>query len=440
MALSKPQQKKLTDFRKWVKKERRRYRIGSYPKFSFGVDNRTLKIKYRFNTNEVVGYDTDKDEPILKRKKVDKYTAIPLSEYELINVRHIYNDVKKRVAKSDKQVSGESNNLQYWLNDYYTTEIRNGRKLSEVSLRSDKSVLIPYEKFIQENHPKFLDIYQHINGGKKVLEEYLKHLRNTKTRFNKPPSKNTLNNSYRRIKGFFNWISEKDGSFPHNMLKLKGFAQERNKDKLPPATSIEDMKVLIRWMDENIENKYEKHFIPILRLLLISGCRISEVVGMKIEDINFKEKIWSFFGKGKWRTIKLDSDTLWKDLDYWVFDKKGKVRTDKKFVFHLEYWRKGDKKGKGGGVKMNLDKHISVSGVEHKFKRVILGLGLNPKLTPHSCRRGFITYMLEKTNGNVPLVAQLVGHSSWEMVYKYNRERLPKERTTISLGDVIKGD
>ena len=309
MALSKPQQKKLTDFRKWVKKERRKYRIGSYPKFSFGVDNRTLKIKYRFNTNEVVGYDTDKDEPILKRKKVDKYTAIPLSEYELINVRHIYNDVKKRVAKSDKQVSGESNNLQYWLNDYYTTEIRNGRKLTEVSLRSDKQVLLPYEKFIQENHPKFLDIYKHIDGGKKVLEEYLNHLRNTKTRFNKPPSKNTLNNSYRRIKGFFNWISEKDGSFHYNMLKLKGFAQERNKDKLPPATSLEDMKILVRWMDENIENKYEKHFIPILRLLLISGCRISEVVGIKIEDIDFKEKIWSFFGKGKWRTIKLDSDT-----------------------------------------------------------------------------------------------------------------------------------
>ena len=404
MALTKQQQKKLTDFRGWVKKERRRYRIGSYPKFSFGVDNRTLKIKYRFNTNEVVGYDTDKDEPILKRKKVDKYTAIPLSEYELINVRHIYNDVKKRVAKSDKQV------------------------------------LLPYEKFIQENHPKFLDIYKHIDGGKKVLEEYLNHLRNTKTRFNKPPSKNTLNNSYRRIKGFFNWMSEKDGSFPYNMLKLKGFAQERNKDKLPPATSLEDMKILVRWMDENIENKYEKHFIPILLLLLISGCRISEVVSMKIEDIDFKEKIWSFFSKNKWRTIKLDSDTLWKDLHYWVFDKKGKVRTDKEYVFHLEYWRKGNKDGRGGGVKMNLDKHISVSGVEHKFKRVILGLGLNPKLTPHSCRRGFITYMLEKTNGNVPLIAQLVGHSSWEMVYRYNRERLPKERTTISLGEVIKGD
>jgi|TARA_Y100000034_G_scaffold2913_1_gene3601 integrase len=440
MKLSKQQKKKLTDFRSWVKKERRRHRIASYPKFSFGVDNRTLKIKYRFNINEVVGYDTIKDEPILKRKKVDKYTSIPLNEYELINVRHIFQDVKKRVAKSDKKVSGDSNNLQYWMNDYYTTEIRNGRKLTEVSLRSDKDVLLPYAEYIQKYHPKYLDIYQHINGGKKVLDDYLNHKRNSITKYNRPPSKNTLNNTYRRIKGFFNWLSEKDGSFPYNMLKLKGYAQERNKDKLPPATSIEDMKKLIKWMDENIENKYEKHFIPILRLLLISGCRISEAVSMKIDDIDFKQREWSFFGKNKWRTIKLDSDTLWNDLDYWVFDKKGKVRKDKKFVFHLEYWRKGNKEGKGGGIKLNLDKHITASGITHKFKRVIKGLGLNPKLTPHSCRRGFITYMLEKTNGNVPMVAQLVGHSTWEMVNRYNRARLPKERTTINLGEVIKGE
>jgi len=439
MKLSKQQKKKLTDFRSWVKKERRRHRIASYPKFSFGVDNRTLKIKYRFNINEVVGYDTIKDEPILKRKKVDKYTSIPLNEYELINVRHIFQDVKKRVAKSDKKVSGDSNNLQYWMNDYYTTEIRNGRKLTEVSLRSDKDVLLPYAEYIQKYHPKYLDIYQHINGGKKVLEDYLNHKRNSITKYNRPPSKNTLNGMYRRIKGFFNWMSEKDGSFPHNMLKLKGYAQERNKDKLPPATSIEDMKKLIKWMDENIENKYEKHFIPILRLLLISGCRISEAVSMKIDDIDFKQREWSFFGKNKWRTIKLDSNTLWNDLDYWVFDKKGKVRKDKKFVFHLEYWRKGNKEGKGGGIKLNLDKHITASGITHKFKRVIKGLGLNPKLTPHSCRRGFITYMLEKTNGNVPMVAQLVGHSTWEMVNRYNRARLPKERTTINLGEVIRG-
>ena len=113
------------------------------------------------------------------------------------------------------------------------------------------------------------------------------------------------------------------------------------------------------------------------------------------------------------------------------------TRIKKKYVFHLEYWRKTDKNGKGGGIKRDLSKHFSASGIQHKFKKVIKELGLNDRLSPHSCRRWFITYMLEKYNGNVPLVAQMVGHSSWEMVYRYNRERLPKQRTTIDINEII---
>ena len=441
MGLSTIQKKKLNEFRKWVKTERKRYRLNSYPKFSFGVDNRTLKIKYRFNINEVVGYDTDKDEPILKRKKVDKYTSIPLSEYKLINVRGIFDKVKRSVARFDKVVQSDSKSLPHWIEEYVSVEIRNGIKLSNNSRISDRYCLTNYMEWLNENKSSHLDVYRHIDDGKKVFEEYLIYLSKSKTRFGKSPSKNTLANTYRRVKGFFNWLSENDNSFPYNMLKLKGWGQERNKDKLPPATSVKDMKILIKWMDENWENKYERHFIPVLRMLLITGCRISEVVGMKIKDVDVDKKVYEFFSKGSWRTIKLDSDTLWRDLEYWIFDKKGKVRTDKEYVFHCEYWRKPNKSnGTGGGVKIVLDKHISKSGVAHKFKKVIIELGLNPKLTPHSCRRGFITYMLEKTNGNVPLVASLAGHKSWEMVYRYNRERLPKERTTIDLGEVLKGD
>jgi site-specific recombinase XerC len=48
-------------------------------------------------------------------------------------------------------------------------------------------------------------------------------------------------------------------------------------------------------------------------------------------------------------------------------------------------------------------------------------LNLNDNLSPHSCRRFFITEMLKATNGNVPLVAELVGHSSWDMVKHYTK-------------------
>lgn len=440
MSLSTHQKKKLKEFRKWVKTQRRRYRLKSYPNFSYALEERQNKLVICYSINEVVGYDKKRDEGIYRRKKKKIYLDVSITDYKSINLRNHYNLVLKNVEKHEKKNQHEALSLPHWIEEYVSHPQRYGKKLSNNSLRSDKQVLEKYIEWLKIEHPNHLDIYEHIVDGKSILEEYLTHLRNNKTRFHKYPSRNTINNTYRRIKGFFNWMSEKDNQFIFNMLKLKGFSQERNKEKLPPATTDKDMKVLFNWMEENINNKYEKHFIPILRMLMITGCRIGEVVRMRIDEIDVENRTWNFFGKTKRRTIKLDDDKLWDEIKSLILDKKGKVRTDKEWVFHMEYWRRTNKNKNGndcgGGVKQNLTKHFSESGIGHKFKKVIKDLKLNPKLTPHSCRRGYITYMLEKTNGDIPLVASLVGHSSWEMVYRYNRERLPKERTTIDLTEV----
>ena len=441
MSLSTQQKKKLTEFRKWVKIQRRRYRLKSYPSFSYALEERQNKLIICFSVNEVIGYDKKRDEALYRRKKKKIYLDVLLTDYKSINLRNHYNLVNNYVKKHEKKNQKEALSLPHWVEEYVSNPNRYGNVLSNRSLRSDKQALEKYVEWLKIEHPTHLDIYEHIINGKQILEDYLTHLRNTKTKkFNKYPSRNTINNSYRRIKGFFNWMSEKDSQFNFNMMKLKGFSQERNKDILPPATTENDMKVLFDWMEKNKNNKYEKHFIPILRMLLITGCRIGEVVSMRINDIDMDSRTWNFFGKTKRRTIKLDDETLWGEIQSLILDKNGKIRTDKEWVFHTEYWRKGMENGKGGGVKMNLSKHFSESGVGHKFKKVIIDLKLNPKLSPHSCRRGYITFMLEKTNGNVPMVASLVGHSSWEMVYRYNRERLPKDRTTIDLTELGKED
>jgi len=436
MALSNIQKKNLTKLRKWVKTQRTRQRIKSYPSFSYGVDERTNKIILRYSVNIVVGYDKRNDEPIYNRKKLNKYTLIPLNLFTNININRDYDFVLKEVRKYETLAHKNTMNFPYWVDEYTTCDFRYGKSVTSISLKTDLMVLKKYEKWLMKNHPDYLDIYQHCIDGKVIFEKYLIELKNTKTRFGNYPSNNTLSNDYRRIKGFFNWLAEKDNRFIYNMLKMKGWGQERNKEKLPPAIQENDFIVLIKWMDENKENKYEKHFIPILRMLLITGCRIGEIVSMKITDIDIDKKLWRFYSKSRWRTIKLDSETLWEEIKHLIVDNDGIKRIDKEYVFHLEYWRKPNKNGKGGGIKQNLNTHITRSGIQHKFKRVIIDLGLDDKLTPHSCRRWFITYMLEKTNGNVPLVSQMVGHSSWEMVYRYNRERLPKQRTTIDINEV----
>ena len=64
-------------------------------------------------------------------------------------------------------------------------------------------------------------------------------------------------------------------------------------------------------MDEFKEDKKWFWFIPMLRILLVRGCRISELVNMKINDLELSEKHkkikWEFYGKNdKRRTIYIN--------------------------------------------------------------------------------------------------------------------------------------
>ena len=216
---------------------------------------------------------------------------------------------------------------------------------------------------------------------------------------------------------------------------------------------------------DNIEKEF-KWFIPIFRLMLITGCRVSEAVRMMINDLSFettrhvdketgdlieKEVIkWTILGKGedggKERYLYIDSSTLISDIMTQIKTEHGKFRTDKQYVFHRAYWK--ENKNQHGLFNSwswveNLNKPFSSSGVQHKMKKMVKHLKISEKLTPHSCRRFFISHMLKLTDGNVPFVSQLVGHESWVMVNKYARNNQKQEmlkgiRNSLNIGEVIR--
>ena len=61
---------------------------------------------------------------------------------------------------------------------------------------------------------------------------------------------------------------------------------------------------------------------------------------------------------------------------------------------------------------------------------MIRELKLNMSLSTHDTRRYYITEMLKKTNGNVPLVAQLVGHNTWDVVRLYTKNMIDENQLT----------
>ncbi len=433
MSLTPSQKKKLNTFRSWVNKERRVKRINAYPPFSYSLEERQNKIILCYSVNEMVGYNTEKDEAIYKRKKKKKYLDIHIKNYKDVSVKVHYELIKREVEKQESKNLRDEESLPHHINEYVNSSVRYGKEITEPYRKQSKVHLDCYVEWLRKNSPRHLDIYEHIIDGRKVFEKYMSEYRQTKSkRDGKPIKKNTIAHRYRGIKLFFNYMNNKDQRFPFNMLKLKGMVRETRVDKMPPAVSRNDIKKLSQWIDKNKENKYERWFIPILRTLILTGARIGEICKMKIEDINLETREWNFYGKSKRRSIFFDDDTLWTDLKTLIIDKNGDVRTDKKWVFHHELVRrKNPINGKGGGLKINLEKHFSTSGVSHKFKEVVKEIGLDESITPHACRRGFITIMLEDGR-SIQEIATMCGHSSYDMVIRYSRQ-VVRGRNTLDI-------
>jgi integrase len=232
----------------------------------------------------------------------------------------------------------------------------------------------------------------------------------------------------------FNWISYKDKTYPSNVIGKLDIPNPKPQTFTFTDREMDKVKSFMSEYEDNIRWSW---FVPILRVLLTTGCRISEAVGMRIDDLDFDERKWRIIGKGnKHRTIRFkkgekSADKCWSEILKHLVDDNGEI-IDKEFVFHFNIYRKPNKDGRGGGWKELTHKHYNQSGVQHKFRTMVKMLKLNPKLTPHACRRYFITQMLLQTDGNIPLVSQVVGHESWEMVHHYTKS-LIKEDTKMTL-------
>jgi len=170
------------------------------------------------------------------------------------------------------------------------------------------------------------------------------------------------------------------------------------------------------------------------KILIETGMRVSEICGMLIRNVDVLEKKCKIIGKGgKERWIYFKSDSIWKIIQNQIYNEKGKIRTDTEYVFWSRYLVNTHPNAGTHFIRKNKDKPIHTSGIQHKTKLMIRTLKLNEKLSTHSTRRYFITQMLKKTGGNIPLVAQLAGHSTWDVVRLYTKD-VVDESADVNVG------
>ena len=176
--------------------------------------------------------------------------------------------------------------------------------------------------------------------------------------------------------------------------------------KLPIVLSRDEVRALISAAPP-------KRNRLIVEFLYSSGCRVSECVKLKTENLNFKERIASIQGgKGdKDRTIILSKEWL-KHVKKYIARKKVKSV----FVF-------SKKNGKP----------LSSDTIQKIVKVAAKKAGIQKRVTPHTLRHSYATHLLE-AGENIRKIQELLGHSDLSTTQIYTRvsmEELKKVQSPL---------
>ena len=141
--------------------------------------------------------------------------------------------------------------------------------------------------------------------------------------------------------------------------------------------------------------------VAILTLLLHTGMRVSELVGIDRQDIDWGEKRIRIFRKGRKEQYVYFNEPVREALQDYI-DHERKVSAEDLNALFIS--RKGQR--------------ISVRAVERLVKKYTASTVPTKRITPHKLRSTFATNLYEET-GDIYVTSDALGHSSLETVKKY---------------------
>lgn len=191
--------------------------------------------------------------------------------------------------------------------------------------------------------------------------------------FDEKLSKTSVSNICSIIKLFYTYMSENEyiASNPS-----KGIDNIKTDKKAPVYLTISELKELIN-ASQNTRDKI------IIKMLYATGVRVSELVNIKKEDIDFKGNTINVFGKGAKERIVLIPDSFTQEIKAYCKTLKPENR-----LFEL-----------------------TPRTIQRIIKAMAENAKITKKVTPHKLRHSFATHMLQN-GGNIVAIQKLLGHTS----------------------------
>lgn len=179
--------------------------------------------------------------------------------------------------------------------------------------------------------------------------------------------------------------------------------------KLPVYLTPHEVELLLLAPDQN--KTLEIRDKAMLELLYACGLRVSELINLKLEDINFKQGVLRVVsGKGgKSRLVPIASNSL-NYLEYYLKNSRDRLLSSslqKNINKNIEFIF----------IKKNGDK-ISRQAFWYRIKIYAVRANISKDISPHTLRHSFATHLVNN-NADLRAVQLLLGHKSISITQIY---------------------
>ena len=243
---------------------------------------------------------------------------------------------------------------------------------SDYTIKNYQLDLTDFFKYVDKSNIDFLSIENiHVRGYLKYLDTC--NLKNT-----------TISRRISALRTFYNYLLEKGLVKSNIFLNVKNPKLEK---KLPNYLNYTEIEELLASIDTKTDEGLERRLL--IEMFYSTGCRVGEMVNVKISDIDFSSKTIKVMGKGSKERVVYYGDYASKYLEDYLKnkDKKGYLFTNKR----------GEK--------------LTIEEVEYIVRDIMKHISIKTHVTPHTLRHTFATHLLNN-GADIRTVQELLGHAN----------------------------
>ena len=274
--------------------------------------------------------------------------------------------------------------------------IEKQKKYSKNTIKNYNIDILEFNHYLVKEGYEYLDVdYDFIKG-------YLMELYEGKL------SRNSVARKLSCLRSFYKYLFD-NGQIKTNPFKY--VATPKKEKKLPKYLGVEELEDIFNTPD--IKLPLGQRNKVILEVLYATGLRVSELVNIKISDIDFYRKEIKVMGKGSKERVVHFGDYAKDAIELFIEDGRQKLLLKhNKICEYLIINEKGNK--------------ITTRGVQKIINDIVQKAGVKKHVSPHMLRHSFATHLLNE-GCDILTVKELLGHESLETTQVYthvSNERL----------------